>query len=367
MVTNANIIFRTDASLAIGSGHVMRCLTLARKLRSVGKVCRFVTRAHQGHLGKWILKEGFEVDLLPTPQGPPPGGPPTHAHWAGVDWVEDAAQTGAILEAWPPSWLIVDHYALDTRWLNALRSKAVKVMVIDDLADRPLDCDLLLDQNFGHSAKDYAGLLSNSCSLLIGPKFALLRPEFATMRANSIAGRTGRGLRKLLITMGGVDLVDATSVVLSALQDATLGDDIEIKVILGSSAPALNKVLTLARNISCSTLVAVDVTDMSKAMAEADLAISAGGGTTWERCCLGLPSIIVETAKNQAGIASEMAAQGAALDPGPLDSKNFSKTLVEMVIKINDPKKLDAMSANASTICDGEGANRVLRRLQELT
>ena len=335
------IAFRTDASLEIGTGHVMRCLTLARAAREAGAACRFVTRALPGHMGDRIADEGFDVTLLPAPGGAPPGGPPVHAHWAGVPWAEDAGETRAALAPAPPGWLVVDHYAFDARWQRAACPAGTRLMVIDDLADRPHDGDLLLDQNLGHAAADYDGLVPERCTRLIGPRYALLRPEFAEMRAAALARRARRqGLRRLLVTMGGVDRANATSVVLEALRGAPLPDDLRIIVVMGGQAPSLERVQALAAEMPRATEVVVNVADMAARMAQADLAIGAGGGTTWERCALGLPSIIVETADNQAGIAGALAGAGAGLAPGALAAPGFAQALGEAVAEAADPPGL---------------------------
>jgi len=356
------IAFRTDASLEIGTGHVMRCLTLARALRRAGASCRFVTRAHPGHMGDRIAAEGFDVTVLSAPNGLAPEAPPLHAHWAGVEWAQDAAETRDALDG-APDWLVIDHYALDARWQRAVCPSGTRRMVIDDLADRPHDCDLLLDQNLGHAAGDYDGLVPDRCTRLMGPRHALLRPEFAERRAAALADRAGRGLKRLMISMGGIDGVDATSAVLGALRDAPLPPDLRISVIMGSRAPALEKVRALAQSMPRPTEVVVDVDDMAARMAAADLAIGAGGGTTWERCCLGLPSIIVETAENQSGIADAMARAGAGLAPGGLHAPGFAQALSEAVAEAGDPARLEALSMAAAGICDGDGAARVLSKL----
>jgi UDP-2,4-diacetamido-2,4,6-trideoxy-beta-L-altropyranose hydrolase len=315
-------------------------------------------------MGGRIADAGFDVTLLPAPQGAPPAGPPAHAPWAGVGWRQDADETRAALAAAPPDWLVVDHYALDARWQRAARPAGTRLMAIDDLADRPHECDLLLDQNLGHEAGDYDGLVPAACTRLVGPRYALLRPEFAEMRAAALARRAeGRGLRHLLVTMGGVDRADATSAVLTALLAAPLPADCRITVVMGGQAPALERVRALAARMPWPTEVAVDVPDMADRMAEADLAIGAGGATTWERCALGLPGITVETADNQAGIAAALARAGAGLAPGALAERGFARALRAALAEASDPARLRALSQAAAAICDGEGAGRVLAGL----
>lgn len=356
-----NITFRTDASLEIGTGHVMRCLTLARGLREAGAKCHFITRALPGHLGTRIQAEGFDLTLLPPPDGPAPQGPPLHAAWAGVEWAQDAAETRAALDP-VPDWLVMDHYAFDASWQEAALPRGTRLMVIDDLADRPHRCDLLLDQNLGRNAQDYDGLVPDGCTRLIGPQFALLRPEFAERRAQALAARGGRGLRHLLITMGGMDPQDTTSGILAALKTAPLPRDLCITVIMGGMAPALGRVRKLAADMPWPTEVVVDVSDMAARMEAADLAIGAGGATTWERCALGLPSIIVQIAENQSGIARAMVKAGAALNPGPITAPDFAPRLHDTLSEAQD--RLEELAQQAALICDGNGLERVVGALQ---
>ncbi|ANK80008.1 MAG: UDP-2,4-diacetamido-2,4,6-trideoxy-beta-L-altropyranose hydrolase [Rhizobiales bacterium NRL2] len=193
----------------------------------------------------------------------------------------------------------MDHYAFDRRWQRAARPAGTRLMVIDDLADRPHECDLLLDQNLGRELGDYNGLVPDHCICLVGPRYVLLRPEFVVARPHALARRAEQALRQLLITMGGVDRTDATSFVLRALREAPLPEDLRISVVMGSAAPALQRVRLLAQDMPWPTEVAVDVTDMAARMAAADLCISAGGGTTWERLFLQLPSFVTSIAENQ--------------------------------------------------------------------
>ena len=187
------IVFRTDASLAIGTGHVMRCLTLADALRERGARSHFICRTHDGHLIEHIRAHGHQVSALPatasTSMTSNTDNSTAHAHWLGVDWASDALDTLTVLQGLRTDWLVVDHYALDARWEKKLRHGCQRLLVIDDLADRPHDCELLLDQNLGRLASDYDRSVPVSCTVLAGPQHALLRPEFADWRYRSLARR----------------------------------------------------------------------------------------------------------------------------------------------------------------------------------
>ena len=356
--------FRADASLRIGSGHVMRCLTLADNLRARGHQSRFLLRPHAGHLADAIRERGHAVALLPTataaqvaddPQAPP------HADWLGASWTEDAAACLALLQDERPDWLVADHYALDARWEALLAPACGRIMVIDDLADRPHACDLLLDQNLGRRAQDYRALLPENCAVLAGERYALLRPEFAALRDASLARREAPAMRNILVSMGGVDQDDATTAVLDGIAAAGLPDGVRVTVISGREAPWLDKVRHRAAAMSLPTEVLAGVHDMARRMTEADLAIGAAGGTAWERCCLGLPSIVVVLADNQRRGAEALARAGAAwMIAGIAD---IPRSLPGLLAAAAAPDALAQAAQRAAAVTDGRGADRVCERL----
>ncbi|HPZ14727.1 MAG TPA: UDP-2,4-diacetamido-2,4,6-trideoxy-beta-L-altropyranose hydrolase, partial [Bacillota bacterium] len=202
-----HIVIRTDASPAIGTGHVMRCLTLANALARKGVGVSFICREHEGNLCDLIEEQGFTVHRLPAPESSfEADATPAHAAWLGAAWQEDARQTGAVIRTLgiKPTWLVVDHYGLDYRWEEALRPLVGRIFVIDDLADRAHDCDLLLDQNlFADMQTRYAGKVPADCRLLLGPEYALLQPIYAELH-DRIPPREGP-VRRILISFGGAD------------------------------------------------------------------------------------------------------------------------------------------------------------------
>jgi UDP-2,4-diacetamido-2,4,6-trideoxy-beta-L-altropyranose hydrolase len=356
----AVIAFRADASLQIGTGHVMRCLTLADALSHRGARCSFVCRPHPGHLLALIVQRGHQALALPDlHQGAQPNRYGTaHGHWLGTDWATDAQDTQQALSAHtggqPVDWLVVDHYALDARWEEALLPQSKRIMVIDDLADRPHACDLLLDQNLGRTKATYDGLLKGKTIILVGPKYALLRPEFAALRAQSLARRESNPqLRRLLITMGGVDKDNTTGQVLAALQSCSLPADLCVTVVMGLHAPWLVQVQALATQMPWHTQVFVGVDNMAQLMAESDLAIGAAGSTSWERCCLGVPTIQVALAQNQKVIAQALSRAGAAF---MLQGQAIEQTLPGLIGTVASEDQLYAASLAASGITQGKGA-----------
>ena len=352
------IAFRTDASLQIGTGHVMRCLTLADSLRERGATCTFVCRPHAGHLLRLIEQRGHSIVALPAGEGTyQVPADPAHAAWLGAHWSADAEQTQQALGNALVEWLVVDHYALDRRWEQALRPHCRKLMVIDDLADRPHDADLLLDQNLGRTSHDYDGLLAPHTQILIGPRYALLRPEFAQWRAYSLERREQAQLRNLLITMGGVDKDNATGQVLQALQSCEMPEDLRITVVMGPHAPWLSQVQTLAAQMQWPTQVLVGVSNMAQLMADSDLAIGAAGSTSWERCCLGLPTVMLVLAENQnTGARALHEASAAEVVRCVGEIRNSISTLLDQDLS---NVKLTSMCRAGACITDGRGAAMV--------
>jgi UDP-2,4-diacetamido-2,4,6-trideoxy-beta-L-altropyranose hydrolase len=354
------IAFRADASLQMGTGHVMRCLTLADALGGRGAQSCFVCRPHQGHLLELIAKRGHKALALPARRA---GSKlnlssTAHAHWLGTDWATDAQDTQQALcsrkGSEPVDWLVVDHYALDACWEEALRPQVRRIMVIDDLADRHHTCDLLLDQNLGRETGCYDGLLKSNPITLIGPRYALLRPEFAALRRQSLERRQRNPqLHRLLITMGGVDKDNATGQVLGALRACTLPTDLLITVVMGQQAPWLAQVQAQAAQMPWRTDVFVGVNDMAQHMVMSDLAIGAAGSTSWERCCLGLPTIQFALAQNQESIARALGKVGAAVI---LRIETLVQTLPTIISTITRPNQLYAISKASSAITQGNGA-----------
>jgi UDP-2,4-diacetamido-2,4,6-trideoxy-beta-L-altropyranose hydrolase len=355
------IAFRADASVQIGTGHVMRCLTLAGELTREGHQCLFICREHEGHLGDLIASKGYEVHLLPcarsTAQQPAVSTDNAHADWLGATWQEDAEQTLEILSPTKTDWLVVDHYALDARWERQVAKAVNRIMVIDDLADRHHECALLLDQNLGREETDYDELVPKDCVRLIGPEYALLRPEFDRLRERSLERRKKPELKRILISLGGVDQTNVTGEVLGTLAKTTLPADTELDIIMGASAPYLEEVRQQAEELPFKATVNVNVNDMAERMCLADLSIGAAGSTSWERCCLGSPTIIVVLAANQASGAKALEAAGAAITIDAPEA--VRQALPSVLAKASMPKVLQLMNRAAAKITNGKGASLV--------
>lgn len=287
------IYIRTDASAAIGSGHVMRCLTLAKALRERGAEICFVCRELSGNGSRLIENHNYRVCRLPG---------------TGIfDAMQDAELTSRAL-CGNPDWIIVDHYGIDAEWEQHLRPFAGRIMAIDDVADRPHDCDLLLDQNmFDNMHQRYDGLVSPNCRLFLGPQYALLRDEFIIAR-NMLRQRDG-SIRRILLSFGGSDPTNETEKTMQAL-DQEIFRNIAVDVVVGGANPKRDKIQHMCAAMQNMTYHC-QVMNMAELVTYADLAIGAGGTSTWERCYLGLPSFVIAVADNQ--VESSLAAHNAGL------------------------------------------------------
>ncbi len=351
----------------------MRCLTLADALMASGVSCHFICRDHPGNLIDFIRTKGFVVHVLPilqlaeesseAHQSTCNGPELIHRNWLGATQFEDAHSCTALLAELRPDLLIVDHYALDIRWEQALQPYCRALMVIDDLADRPHLCNLLLDQTFGRDTKDYRPWVPDDCRLLCGSQYALLRPEFAAQRHYSLQRRAHPSLSQLLVTMGGVDKENATGQILQALHKCALPPECHVTVIMGPHAPWLEEVRRLAQTMPWSTKVLSGVSDMARLMADSDLAIGAAGATSWERCCLGLPTIMLALADNQVQSCHALSQAGAGL---MINGRETLGIQLEEIIKnlAHDSLVLSKMTAISSSITDGRGIERVIRSIK---
>ena len=335
--------FRADASIAIGNGHVARCLVLAEALRRHGVESIFLCRALRGHPADWIARRGFEVRLLPD----------------DLPLDEDAAACATVLSGGTDA-LIVDHYGLDRRWEAAMRDRCRLRLAIDDLPDRVHECEILLDPNLAPRMEErHARGLPPSCRQLLGPRHALLHPAFGEWAPR--APERAR-VRRLLLFFGGGDAADLTGRALRELEPLDLPGD----VVIGAAHPRRAAIEALCPKSSGLWTLHVQTDRMPELMANADLALGAGGGSHWERCLMGLPAIVAVAADNQAASTAALAARGACLSLGPAESLASGAFLGAVETLATHPADLAAMSRAArGVVPDGAGAERVAQALLE--
>lgn len=358
------IMFRVDASVQIGSGHVMRCLTLAGELKKEGADCVFICREHNGNMFEAIEKEGYQViPLLHREDFTSLGSENDYAEWLGTTQKIDAQQTidaiQLLFETKKIEWLIVDHYSLCKDWEEQLRPYCKKLMIIDDLANREHGCDLLLDQTYLRDELDYRLLVPEVCITLTGSFYALLRPEFALWREYSLQRREKIKLKQLLITLGGGDKDNVTGEILKAIAESQLSLTCKIFVVLGANSQWLKVIQRQVKNLPWEIEVKQNVSNMAEIMANSDLCIGAAGSTAWERCCLGLPTIMLVLAENQQKIAGELGGRGVSLIS---DSPKNIKTEINRLLKKTFPI-INSLISKSSNICNGKGAKQVVNNM----
>ncbi len=352
-----NIAFRVDASSQIGTGHFMRCLTLADALSQRGAQIRFISRHLLEHLQGLLLNKGYEFMMLESQANENVDGL-AHSHWLGTTQQYDADESRQLLSDRIWDWLVVDHYALDLHWESVLRKSTKGLMVIDDLADRMHDCDILLDQNY-YADKEtrYTGKVPANCQLLLGPHYALLREEFPNCR-QQVKPRTGP-VKSILVFFGGVDSDNFTGLTIEAL--AGLGmSGLHIDVVIGAQHPYREQIESACSEYLLSCYVQTD--RMAELMAKADLAIGAGGSATWERCCLGLPAFAISTASNQSKQVADAASCGLLYAP---EINGDLKTFINRHLPalIDNSNLIKFISNNDLQAVDGKGVSRVIRNL----
>jgi len=333
-------LFLADAGADVGGGHAMRCLTLAGALTARGAACAFVATPAVAEI---LAKFGnVAVEALTTPAGDP----------------RSLAEAAAALAAdWGADILVLDHYGLGAAEEAGLRGDGRRIAVLDDLANRPHDCDLLIDPGLGRAPKAYRSRVTAGARVLTGPDYALVRPAFASARKAALARRgERRAPRRALVSLGLTDVGGITARAVQAILPTL--DDVALDVVLGAGAaslPVLSQLAARDRRIELH----VDVRDMAALMARADIAVGAGGSSVWERACLGLPSILLVLADNQSTLARELDRRGATVAVDARRVADLAPALPNAWARLVADQGLRASLVYASSsLCDGLGAER---------
>lgn len=356
-----NVVIRADAATHIGTGHVMRCLTLARGLQQRGAKVLFVCKDHPGHLANYIEAQGYLVALTrPAEVGK---NQYLHSSWLAGDEQDDVAQTifasrqnfGAQIDV-----VIVDHYGIARPWEAQMGCVAQKVVVIDDLADRQHECDLLVDQTFGRVADDYRPWVNHTCTLLVGARYIILRDEFLRYSVESIIEKRSKvdcDSLNVLVMMGGTDPDNFT---LKAIQAVESNHHVQrIDIVLSAFAQHIQDLQALYSDNGRIQLH-VSPANVAELLICSDVAIGAGGGSSWERCRMGLPTILSVNATNQAHIVEQLTNQGIC---SRIEPDSFSDSISCFFKSLFKSGSYMQMVRRCVAVCDGFGGQRIIERI----
>jgi UDP-2,4-diacetamido-2,4,6-trideoxy-beta-L-altropyranose hydrolase len=357
-----NLFIRVDSGIEIGIGHVMRCFALAEVIKDMDFQVRFISKELKGNICDFIVENGYAVYRIPDNDKNKKQNQFLKNN-SEKNIENDAFQTMEIITKNnnKPAWLLVDHYDLDIHWESIIRKHVEKIIVVDDLANRKHDCDLLLDQNlYDQIDSRYTSLVPKNCKKLLGPKYALLRPEFYELRKTLIKPR--KSLRNILISFGGSDPSNETTKALQAIKILNM-KDLNVDVVIWNINPHKEKIKQICTTMP-NTKFYSNVDNIGELMSKADLAIGAGGTTTWERCCLGLPSIVSTVSRNQNELTKTIAKKNCVVNLGncegltPVDYSNAIKNMNDKIIC--------NMSSDCMKIVDGNGCYRVAEIIYSL-
>ena len=337
-----NLLFRTDASVAMGTGHVMRCLALAQAWQDAGGRAAFAMADSTPAIHARLAAESCAVLSF--------------AAIAGSD--EDSRRTSALARDEGAEWIVVDGYQFGADFQHSLKAAGLKVLVLDDYGHAAhYHSDLVLNQN-AYANENMYGAREPHTRLLLGPRYCMLRREFATWRGwkREIAPAG----RRILVTMGGSDPENVTRVVIEALRQIS---DIEATVVVGGSNPHFEELQRVASQCGNRLRLQKDVANMPDLMAWADVAIAGAGTACWEMCLLRLPMVLIDLADNQKPIARALEASGAAIHLGAASHVTDGEIAGRVAGLLASASERVTLSERCGTLVDGLGAGRVLSEL----
>lgn len=359
------IVFRVDSGNHVGIGHVSRSLTLAEELSKNNYQISFITKNHSGY-GHDMIAEKFKVFVIEggVNRALEASERNDYKAWAGSTPEDDLKRTNKCLEEIKDvDLLILDSYSLDAAYEKELATK--KVMVIDDLFNRKHFCDLILNQNITATDDSYKTLSEKSgTKFLMGPKYALLREEFKTLRLEVDQSKFTRETKKIMVFFGGKDVGGDTLKLVQSL-DVDNYEKYNFHFLMDNAHkdyPAVMNILKNKPNVVVSGLSG----DFAHQMKEADLFIGAGGATAWERSALGVASAIICIADNQLDNCLGLSKTENAFYLGQsleMDSKKWNNFFSETV---PDIKLWSRIRTNSFKLVDTLGSMRVSDSIRQL-
>lgn len=355
----ADVVFRVDNSHIMGVGHLMRCLSLADALSAAGYQCTFISYPHKYSLNHLVNERSHH--LIELKKRDDWVQDKSYGSWLGCTQEEDARECLNILSKFNKPIVVVDHYALDRSWEERISLKSKLIVVVDDLVNRPHYCQLLIDPTYERKISEYSELTNDSTKVRTGSDYCFIRKEFVTLRASAFKKRENTtSINHVLINFGGTDQDKNTLKVLTSLKNENYGG--RITIVISSACHWLEELKSKIGRSSKIRLL-IDTNNMPDVMYDADLAFGAMGGTTWERCLLGLPSICFKVVDNQSDIAKHLQKTGAVLLSDPID---LPKLVHSCITSGDDLSWWHEQSSCAFSICDGLGISRIVQEINQV-
>jgi UDP-2,4-diacetamido-2,4,6-trideoxy-beta-L-altropyranose hydrolase len=357
-----NFYIRADASPVIGTGHFVRCLNLARFLIERDSKVTFLSRNLGIDLTERLNAVNCQFINLPSHNSPSEQNPNDYGTWLGAEEYDDISQCLNLIGDSEVCCMIVDHYGVNEGWLALAKKACNKLIVLDDLAERRLDVDVVINQNLGWTTGDYAHLVGQETQLLLGPRYALLAENYATVRKKVDRTFKSEVPLRVLVSLGGADIENVSGKVARVLGRMQTGHDFVMTIVVGPMNPNFDDLNQICRNSAGKIEILQGANNLVDAYSSHDIAIGAVGGSSWERCCLGLPTILVPIAENQKSAAKKLDRAGAGIlvDYG---SDQFELELCDAFNQLSNLEFRRTVSQRAAGICDGEGTARLCNEL----
>ena len=364
MVKLLKLAFRVDSSSKISAGHLMRCINLASVLKDRVESILFISREHKGNSNKLVRAKGFDLAVLNASENNMEEGlknkQDNYKDWLGVSQIKDADETKDILKEYKPDWMIVDHYSLDETWEKIISEYVKKMMVIDDLANRKHYCDFLLDHNWFEKIDDrYRNLIPENCSKFLGPEFALLKPKFSLQK--KFFNYIDEEIKTIFIFFGSTDPHNLTSMAIISLSELSL-KHLYLKVVIGDTNIYKKEIRQLIK-LRGNADLHIQVENIEKIMANSQIAIASGGVNTWERICIGLPTLFIDYADNHSIFIDDLSKNNYLKYLGnykKINSKNLTSSIIDF---ISDKYLLDKQNKACISLVDGYGCQKISKWL----
>lgn len=339
-------IVRCDGSPEIGTGHLIRCLALAHGLARAGFQVVFATKPYDDRLVRKIKREGYAIQLLPLTYEPE----------------QDARLSiGLAAVALRRPIFVLDSYELPATYHRAVMGAGLCLVLIDDLARGAVAADILVNQNISAGPEVYAK--QELGRVLLGPRYALLREEFRTLRRR--VRPASRETRRVLVTLGGADPDGQTFKAVKAIGRLKEKEGIEAVVILGHAHPDPAGLQTCIAETGRPIRLLAERDDIGQWMLDADVAISGGGTTCLELACLGVPNLILILSEEQRGNAEGLDAAGVSFNLGQGSTATEAQITEALEALLANPSRRGAMTLAGRALVDGDGVSRVVSAIQE--